>query len=195
MTILNAIFLLAGLALLFGLLLGFAAVRFRVEGNPVVEQIDDILPQSQCGKCGYPGCRPYAEAVATGEAPINLCPPGGENGMLALADLLGVEPLPLEDQATAADAPKRVAFIDETLCIGCTLCIKACPVDAIVGTNKMMHTVIDKECTGCELCLPPCPVDCITMLDVPQTLNNWAFPYPIYTLRPQAVAAPQREAA
>lgn len=196
MTIFYAILFLAGLALLFGVLLGFAAVRFRVDGNPVVDQIDEILPQSQCGKCGYPGCHPYAEAVARGEAPINLCPPGGENGMLALANLLGVEPLALDENATATHIPKRVAVIDETLCIGCTLCIKACPVDAIVGTNKMMHTVIEQECTGCELCLPPCPVDCIAMVDVPPTLNSWTFPYPVYTLHPQtALKTPPSVAA
>lgn len=176
----TAVVTLSVLAILFGLLLGYAAIRFRVEGNPVVEQVNSLLPQTQCGQCSYPGCRPYAEAIASGQAEINRCPPGGEATMLALADLLGVDPVPLD--AEKADKPKMVAVIDENTCIGCTLCIQACPVDAILGAAKQMHTIIEKECTGCELCLPPCPVDCITMVPIAQTVQNWKWPYPIIPL-------------
>lgn len=177
----TAIALLAGLALIFGLLLGYSSVRFKVEGDPVVDQIDAILPQQQCGKCGYPGCRPYAEAIANGEAEINQCPPGGEAGMLALANLLDREPKPLSVEHSV-EPTKMVAVIDEKTCIGCTLCIQACPVDAILGGSKLMHTVIAQECTGCELCVAPCPVDCIKMIPVPQAVNTWKWPYPVYQL-------------
>jgi electron transport complex protein RnfB len=168
---------IAGLAVAFGLLLGYASVRFRVEGDPVVEQIDAILPQTQCGQCGYPGCRPYAEAIASGEADINQCPPGGEAGVQALADLLDREPKPLNPENGEA-TEKQVAVIDEDKCIGCTLCIRACPVDAILGAAKQMHTVIEDECTGCELCVEPCPVDCIHMEPVGEQLDTWRWPYP-----------------
>ena len=154
-----ALGLLAGAS---GLLLGFAAARFKVEGDPIVEKIDDILPQTQCGQCGFAGCRPYAEAIAAGAADINQCPPGGENGIVALAELLGRDPKPLNPD-NGIEKPKMVAVIDEQNCIGCTLCIQACPVDAILGAAKHMHTVINRECTGCELCLAPCPVDCIEL--------------------------------
>lgn len=179
MSILWAIGLLGALALVFGVLLGFAAVRFRVEGNPVVDQVDQILPQAQCGKCSFPGCRPYAEAVVQGEANINLCPPGGEGAMLAMAKLLDREPQPLEGEAEQAEG-KAIAEIDEQRCIGCTLCIQACPVDAIVGSSKLMHTVIADQCTGCELCLAPCPVDCIAMQPVADQPATWKWPYPAH---------------
>lgn len=174
---LAAILVLASLALFFGLVLGFAAVRFKVEGAPIVDKIDAILPQTQCGQCGFAGCRPYAEAIAEGSADINRCPPGGETTVVALADLLGVDPKPLDDEA-GGEKPKMVAHIDEQTCIGCTLCIQACPVDAILGAAKQMHTIIESECTGCELCLPPCPVDCITMHELPETIYNWKWEYP-----------------
>ncbi|MEJ2509407.1 MAG: electron transport complex subunit RsxB [Gammaproteobacteria bacterium] len=174
---LSAILALAVLAVVFGLLLGFAAVRFKVEADPVVDQIDAILPQTQCGQCGYPGCRPYAEAIASGEADINQCPPGGEAGVQALADLLGRDPKPINPEHGEVK-PKMVAVIDEQLCIGCTLCIQACPVDAILGAAKHMHTVIEVECTGCELCVPPCPVDCIAMVPVKTDIATWKWPYP-----------------
>ncbi|WP_456379252.1 electron transport complex subunit RsxB [Thiolapillus sp.] len=174
---LTAILAIAALSASFGLLLGYSAIRFKVEGDPLVEQIDAILPQTQCGQCGFAGCRPYAEAIAAGKADINLCPPGGEAGMLALADLLGKEPVPLENEG-AASAVKCIAHIREEECIGCTLCIQACPVDAIVGAAKQMHTVIADQCTGCELCVPPCPVECIDMVPVKTTLSNWKWPYP-----------------
>ena len=159
---LSALIVVVSLALLLGALLGWASMRFRVEADPVVERIDRLLPQTQCGQCGYPGCRPYAEAIARGAADINQCPPGGEQGIRALAELLGRDPKPL-NAANGVEKPKAVALIDEAICIGCTKCILACPVDAIVGGPKLMHTVIAELCTGCELCLPPCPVDCIEM--------------------------------
>ena len=172
----TAIVTIAGLASLFGLILGYSAIRFRVEGDPIADQIDGLLPQTQCGQCGYAGCRPYAEAMAAGEADINRCPPGGETTMIALADLLGRDPMPLEDEA-AAEKPKSVAYIIEADCIGCTLCIQACPVDAIVGAAKQMHTVIEDECTGCDLCLPPCPVECIVMRPLQATPRTLRWPF------------------
>ena len=171
---------LIALAAFFGLVLGFSALFFKVESSPVVDNIDKLLPQTQCGQCTFAGCRPYAEAIAAGEAPINLCPPGGENTVQALADLLDVPVLALDEDEEAATGP-MVAIIIEKTCIGCTLCIQACPVDAILGAAKQMHTVIESECTGCELCLPPCPVDCIEMVPIKQTTNNWQWPEPKYT--------------
>jgi len=171
------------LSLAFGLGLGWAARKFRVESDPVVNRIDRLLPQTQCGQCGYPGCRPYAEAIAAGAADINQCPPGGEAGVKALASLLGREPRELNPENGATKAP-ALAVIDEKVCIGCTLCIQACPVDAILGASKQMHTVIASECTGCELCLPPCPVDCIAMVPVVQTLESRRRPMPAISARP-----------
>ncbi len=178
---LAAILVMSGIALVLGSILGWAAVRFRVEEDPLVEKIDAILPQTQCGQCGYPGCKPYAEAIAKGEADINRCPPGGEDGVKRLAELLGVEPKPLD--AGLAHKPKSVAVIDENLCIGCTLCIQACPVDAIVGAAKQMHTVIPELCTGCELCVAPCPVDCIHMEVIKEDVSNWKWRYPYISLK------------
>jgi len=189
--VLEAILALAALALVFGLVLGFAAVRYKVEGDPLVDKIDAILPQTQCGQCSFPGCRPYAEAIANGEADINQCPPGGEAGIRALAELLGVEPRPLSVEHGVEKTDKTVAMINENTCIGCTLCIQACPVDAILGAAKQMHTVIERECTGCELCLAPCPVDCIDMVTIKQSIATWKWPSPeardtITPLRQQA---------
>lgn len=133
------------------------------ENRASAAAIDALLPQTQCRKCGYDGCRPYAEAIAAGTADINRCPPGGDIGIRELAALLGVEPLPLDAECGVA-GPRAVAVIDEAHCIGCTLCIQACPVDAIAGAAKLMHTVIRDLCTGCDLCIPPCPVDCITLV-------------------------------
>ena len=130
----------------------------------LASRIDALLPQTQCTRCGFPTCRDYAGAIARGESEINHCPPGGEDGVVALAMLLGRAPLAL-DPANGAEAPPQVALIDESACIGCTKCIQACPVDAIVGASKRMHTIIAAECTGCELCLPPCPVDCIALVE------------------------------
>jgi electron transport complex protein RnfB len=174
---LSGIITLTALSLIFGLILGYSAIRFRVEGDPIADQIDALLPQTQCGQCSYAGCRPYAEAIANGEAEINRCPPGGEVTMIALAELLGRDPIPLEDEEAAAK-PKAVAIIIEKDCIGCTLCIQACPVDAILGAAKQMHTVIEAECTGCELCIPPCPVECIDMVPIKDTTDTWRWPLP-----------------
>ncbi|OOZ38333.1 electron transport complex subunit RsxB [Solemya pervernicosa gill symbiont] len=174
---LTAILALGTLAALFGLLLGYSAIRFKVESDPVVDQVDAILPQTQCGQCGFPGCRPYAEAIANGEAPINQCPPGGESVIVALADLLGRDPLPLNEEH-GEHKGKMVAVIDENICIGCTLCIQACPVDAILGAAKQMTTVIESECTGCELCIPPCPVECIDMEPLEREIGDWKWPLP-----------------
>jgi len=161
---------------IFGAVLGFAAVKFKTEGNPIADQINDLLPQTQCGQCGYPGCRPYSQAIADGEA-INKCPPGGEATIAALADLLDVEAIPL-DEEHGEEKTKTVAYIHEDQCIGCTKCIQACPVDAILGAAKLMHTVIISECTGCDLCVEPCPVDCIDMIPLAETLQTWHWTLP-----------------
>lgn len=174
---LSAVIILTLLALAFGVLLGYAAIRFKVESDPVVDQIDALLPQTQCGQCSYAGCRPYAEAIAGGEADINQCPPGGETTIRALADLLGRDAKPLNPEHGEI-SEKHVAIIDEANCIGCTLCIQACPVDAILGAPKQMHTVIEEECTGCELCIAPCPVDCIDMVPVKRDVHTWKWPFP-----------------
>ena len=131
--------------------------------NELVQRIDALLPQTQCTKCGYPACRPYAEAIARGEAGIDQCPPGGDAAIRELAALLGREVRPLNPR-NGIEQPRRVALIDEARCIGCTLCIQACPVDAIVGAQKLMHTVVTELCSGCDLCVAPCPVDCIIMI-------------------------------
>lgn len=159
-------------AIIIGSILALSKQAFKVSGNPLVDNINAILPQTQCGQCQYPGCKPYAEAIAKGEAEINQCPPGGQEGVDALAALLGVDTMEL-DTANAISDEQQVAFIIEEDCIGCTLCIKACPVDAIVGASKLMTTIIASECTGCELCLPPCPVDCIVMQPLPQTPSRY----------------------
>lgn len=172
-----ALLTLVGLAAVFGALLGFAAVRFKTEGNPIADEINNILPQTQCGQCGYPGCRPYAEAIVNGED-INKCPPGGEAGIHALADLLDVEPIPLDEEHGEEKLAPAVAFIREDECIGCTKCIQACPVDATLGAAKQMHTVIASECTGCDLCVEPCPVDCIDMLREEESLQSWHWQLP-----------------
>ncbi len=180
MTILTAIVILGTLSLLLGIILGYASVRFKVEGNPMVDTIDHLLPQSQCGKCGYPGCRPYAEAIHTGEAEINLCIPGGETTMLELSKLLNREPKPVGGETQGTEKPKMVAVINEEQCIGCTLCLQSCPVDAILGASKLMHTVIAQECTGCELCITPCPVECIQMMAISTSVTSWKWPHPTF---------------
>ena len=194
-TAVAAIVALTTVALAFGAVLGWAAVRLRVEADPVVDQVDELLPQTQCGQCGYPGCRPYAEAIADGEA-INRCPPGGDATIAALADLLGREAEPLDGEA----AEDLVAFVIEEDCIGCTKCIQACPVDAILGAAKHMHTVIEDECTGCDLCVEPCPVDCIVMQPRSSTLADWGWAHPseariIATDRNPTISVPGSRAA
>jgi Na+-translocating ferredoxin:NAD+ oxidoreductase subunit B len=142
-------------------------------GQAFIEPIDALLPQTQCTRCGYPDCRAYATAIAMGEASINQCPPGGHEGVVRLSALTGLPMAPL-DPAHGSEGPMTVAVIDEAWCIGCTLCIKACPTDAIVGTHKRMHTVMAEHCTGCDLCLPVCPVDCIQMEAVSGERTGWA---------------------
>lgn len=143
-----------------------------MSGSALADAIDALLPQTQCTKCGYRGCLPYARAIAADEADINQCPPGGAAGIGKLAALLGREPKPL-NPANGSERRRAVALIDEARCIGCTLCIQACPVDAIVGAPKLMHTVIAELCTGCDLCVPPCPVDCIDMVPLEQGKAQW----------------------
>ena len=140
--------------------------------SALADRIEDALPQTQCTKCGYAGCRPYAEAIADGSAEINQCPPGGAEGIARLASLLGKTVIPL-NPLNGVERTRPVAVIDEAACIGCTLCIQACPVDAIVGAAKQMHTVVAELCTGCDLCVPPCPVDCIAMVEVTPGQSGW----------------------
>jgi electron transport complex protein RnfB len=144
----------------------------------LAQRIDALLPQTQCTRCGYPDCRSYAEAVAGGEAPLNQCPPGGAEGIRRLAALLGQPELPLNPEF-GDEGPRRVVYIEEATCIGCTLCIQACPVDAIVGSPKRMHAVIEADCTGCELCLPVCPMDCIALEEVSAGATGWAAWSPV----------------
>ena len=141
--------------------------------DPLATEILAALPQTQCTRCGYPDCAGYAQAVAQGQAPINQCPPGGQEGIRRLVAITGQPLVPL-NPANGPEGPRAVAIIDENWCIGCTLCIDACPTDAILGSNKLMHTVIEAHCTGCELCLPVCPVDCISMENVSGEASGWA---------------------
>ena len=177
---LTAILVMAGIGLVLGGILGWASIKYHVAEDPLVEKIDAVLPQTQCGQCGYPGCKPYAEAIAKGEAAINKCPPGGTEGVRRMAELLGVEP---PSDGDLEHKPKAVAVIDEQICIGCTLCIQSCPVDAIVGAAKQLHVIVASQCTGCELCLPPCPVDCIEMVVIKEDVTTWKWRYPIHTIR------------
>ena len=144
----------------------------RDPARSLADQIEDLLPQTQCTKCGYPACRPYAEAIAEGAANYNQCPPGGAEGIARLAALLG-KPIIALNPVNGIERERPVAFIDEAACIGCTLCIQACPVDAIAGAAKQMHTVIPELCTGCDLCVAPCPVDCIAMIPITENKTGW----------------------
>ena len=162
MTLLAAIAVLGSLTLLLGGVLEGAVRRFRPTGERLVDAIDALLPQTQCERCGYPGCRPYAAAIQSGVA-INRCPPGGAATIEALAELLGRDVIALDPELHPMN-PDAVALIDESRCIGCALCLPPCPVDAIVGAAGHMHTVIARHCTGCELCVPACPVDCISIV-------------------------------
>jgi electron transport complex protein RnfB len=160
----------SGIVILVGLATGLSAllvIAARLMGkgrDSAADAIEQLLPRIQCAQCGYPGCRPYAEAIARGDAEVNRCPPGGEDTVRALAQLLGRQAPPLDTSLGAASMLRR-AIIDESICIGCNRCAEACPVDAIAGLPQRMHTVISRHCTGCELCLPPCPVDCIAMVE------------------------------
>ena len=180
--------LIGFLALIFGALLGFASIKLKVETDPIVNKIDALLPQSQCGQCGYPGCRPYAEAIAKGDS-ITKCVPGGRQTVIKIAKLLGVD-VPAQEEVSEQPVDK-VAFIDENMCIGCTKCIQACPVDAIIGTNKAMHTIIADICTGCELCVAPCPTNCISMIEVKKDIDHWDWQFnpeqiiPVVNLPPE----------
>lgn len=137
----------------------------------LIDSIDAVLPQTQCGQCGFPGCRPYAAAIVEGHADINQCPPGDREGIHKLAELLGIPPKPL-NTSYGFPKPKAVAWIDERICIGCTFCIRSCPVDAIIGAAKQMHTVIAAECTGCELCIAPCPMNCISLIPMDAQMGD-----------------------
>ena len=141
--------------------------------SSLLQQLDDALPQTQCTKCGYPDCQAYAKAMSIGEALQNRCPPGGQEGIVRLSNILGKPPLSL-DPDCGIERPRPLAVIREMECIGCTLCIQACPVDAIVGAAKQLHVVVNERCTGCDLCVPPCPVDCITMLPVTKNQTGWS---------------------
>ena len=174
----TAVTALVVLSAIFGGILGFAAVRFKVEGNPLVDQVDALLPQTQCGQCGHPGCRPYAQSIVDGGEAINHCPPGGQATINALANLLDIPAPELDEEHGEEAEVKTVAYIREDECIGCTKCIKACPVDAILGAAKLMHTVIADECTGCDLCVEPCPVDCIDMLPIAKGIADWHWNTP-----------------
>lgn len=156
----TAVITIGILALVAGVALSYASRSLPARASGLVDEVDKLLPQTQCAQCGFPGCRPYAEAIVDNGAAINLCPPGGETTVRRLADLLGKEALPLAEPAAG---PAGIAVIDEARCIGCGHCRSACPVDAIVGAHHLMYSIIASECTGCELCVAPCPVDCISM--------------------------------
>lgn len=141
--------------------------------SKLADRIEDLLPQTQCTKCGYSSCRDYAAAIAAGDAGIDRCPPGGAEGVARLASLLNVPELPLNPNH-GEESPRRIAIIDEACCIGCTLCVEACPVDAIVGASKQLHSVLAEHCTGCGLCVAPCPLDCVSMADTGETATGWA---------------------
>lgn len=168
----DSIIIFSVLSLTLGLVLGYAAIKFKVDGNPLVDQINALLPQTQCGQCNFSGCRPYAKAIAKGEAKINQCPPGGQDSVDALARLLDVKILLLNEKF-GENTTDHVVSVDEQACIGCTLCIQACPVDAFVGASKVMTTVIKDECTGCDLCIPVCPVDCIYIKELEVILDHY----------------------
>ncbi len=165
--LLNSIIVLGGIGLFLGALLGWLNRKYVSQEYTIVDEIEALLPLTQCAQCGYAGCRPYAEAIASGGA-LNQCPPGGEQTIANLAKLLG-RPTQELNKAYGSAKPTGVALIDEQQCIGCTLCIPVCPVDAIVGAHQLMHTVLEEHCTGCELCVEPCPVDCITLIQARAT--------------------------
>ncbi|MCU7810653.1 MAG: electron transport complex subunit RsxB [Candidatus Thiodiazotropha sp. (ex Notomyrtea botanica)] len=170
----SAIFIVTGLGLTMGALLGLASKYLAVEGNPLQAEIEALLPGSQCGQCGYPGCSPAAEAVAKGDAPVTMCPPGGKALAESLAEKIGVS----IDLSSVEEKEPMVAFIHESLCVGCTKCFKRCPTDAILGGPKQIHAVFSDACTGCEKCYGVCPTECIEMRIVKPTLQTWYWPAP-----------------
>ncbi|MDW8323069.1 MAG: RnfABCDGE type electron transport complex subunit B [Burkholderiales bacterium] len=172
--LLPAVASLTGLGMTLGLALGFAARKFRVEGNPLAAEIESMLPGSQCGQCGYPGCAGAAQALAEGRAPVTLCPPGGRDLAAALAAKLGVE----VDLSQVRDALPQVAEVEEALCIGCTRCFKVCPTDAILGAAKSIHNVFREACTACGKCVDACPTEAIRLQPVPLTLQTWYWHRP-----------------
>lgn len=174
MDIVFAVTSLTGLSLTLGFTLGTAARYLKVESNPLVDEIEAMMPGSQCGQCGYPGCRPAAEALIAGEASVTLCPPGGRSLAQRLADRLGVA----ADLADVEDQAPRVARVNEASCIGCTRCFKVCPTDAIVGAPKQIHAVVADACIACGKCVDVCPTECLGMQPVPVTLYNWRWPKP-----------------
>ncbi len=170
-----AIASLTALGLSLGALLGLAARYLKVESNPIVEQIEGMLPGSQCGQCGYPGCTPAAEAMASGEAPVTCCPPGGRALAEELAKLLGVS----ADLSGVSEPTPTIAVVREELCVGCTRCFKRCPTDAIVGAAKKIHVVFAEACNGCGQCVDACPTEGIALEPVAPTLKTWYWPLPV----------------
>jgi electron transport complex protein RnfB len=171
----EAIIILTLLGLALGTLLGAASSFFAVEGNPLETEVEAMLPGSQCGQCGYPGCSPAASALVNGEAAVTMCPPGGRSLAQELADKLGVS----ADLSDMEDKEPVVARIRTELCIGCTKCFKRCPTDAVLGASKQIHTVLSEACTGCEKCFDVCPTECIEMRPLPKTIQNWYWPKPV----------------
>jgi electron transport complex protein RnfB len=170
----SAIVALTALGLTLGFALGLASRYLKVETNPLVEELEAMLPGSQCGQCGFPGCAGAAQALADGEAPVTLCPPGGRTLAENLAARLGIE----ADLSALSDGPPRLARVSEATCIGCTRCFKVCPTDAIVGAPKQIHVVIQRACTACGKCVDVCPTECLRMQPVPTTLQTWRWPKP-----------------
>lgn len=168
-----------------GFLLGFAAKHFRVETNPLVEEINSLLPASNCGQCGYPGCSSAAEALVKGDALVTLCPPGGKLLAEQIADRLGVE----ANLSNMEDKGPLLAFVREETCVGCTRCFKACPTDAIIGAPKMLHTVIPSACTGCGACVDICPTECLVLNEIPETLSTWRWHKPVPMVQGDLAAA------
>lgn len=179
LTVLTPIIIILVLALATSCILMFLQGKFKSNDEPLVASINKLLPQTQCGQCSFPGCLPYAKAISINEADINRCPPGGQQTIDNLANLLNIESKPLSGELKPAPMTSMVALIKEPECIGCLLCIKACPVDAIVGAPKQMHTVIADLCTACDLCIPVCPMDCISMVEKPPKIKYTVIPNPL----------------
>jgi len=176
--LLLAIATMSGLGLGFGLILGFAAKKFYVETPPVIDELEEILPGTNCGQCGFPGCRGAAEAVAESAAPVTLCPPGGREVAEEMAEVMGIDLASGGGLDDMEESDPIVAFIFEDHCTGCTKCYKKCPTDAIVGAAKQIHTVINDACIGCDACVDVCPTEAIIMRSKPKTLRNWHWPKP-----------------